>query len=95
MPELIGEPLAIDTAKKLRDWLRKPEAQTLRTVIGAKFRLAQEEALLDGMKADGSNGYGEKATLDLKKASRYATALNVIEEIANPETPLETIKLKP
>lgn len=95
MPELIGESLPLDTAKKLRDWLRKPEGQTLRTVIESKLRLAQEDALRDGMKADGANAYGDKATLDLAKASRYAVALNVIEEIALPETPLETLKFLP
>lgn len=93
--ELIGEPLEPDRTKKLREWLSKGEAQTLRNVIGAKMRLAQEKALALGMKADGdNNSYDLKSMAEMKEAHRYQAALSVLDHVANPETTLETIKLK-
>lgn len=94
MPELIGEPLEQPRAENLRLWLAKPEGQTLRTVIAAKLRLKQEEALKAGMRADDANSYDLKASAEMKEAHRFQIALSVIEHIADTNTPLETIKLK-
>lgn len=90
--ELIGEPLEANLAKKLRDWLSKPEADILKAVVAAKMRLAQEQALVSCMKADDTNAYDLKSMAEMKLAHCYQTALDVLDEITN--TPLETLKLK-
>lgn len=94
MTELIGDPIETDRATKLRDWLKKPEGHTLRTVIATRLRLAQEKALISGMKADNGNSYAAKSIMDLGEAQRYQMFLGILDDIANPDTPLETIKLK-
>ena len=92
--ELIGEPIETDRAKKLREWMVRPEGHTLRLVIATKIRLAQEKAIASGMKADAGNAYAAKELMDLREAQRYQTFLNILDDLADPKTPLETIKLK-
>lgn len=92
--ELIGESLEPERAKKLREWLGKPEAHTLRGVIEAKQILLEENAKQSCRKSEDENSYDLKSKAEMKAARRYQTALQVLDEIANKDTQLETIKLK-
>jgi len=81
--------------KQLRDWLKKPEAKSLQTVIAAKLRLLQEKALLECCKSTVDNAYSLKTTASMKEAERYLITLTVLGEIADQETPFQILKFKP
>lgn len=76
--------------------MKLPAVVTLREVVGAKQRLAEEEALEQARKSVAQDDcYTKLSTAGLKNARRYAIFLEVFEELGNPDTPLQTIKLKP
>ena len=81
--------------KQLRDWLKKPEARNLATVIAAKLRAFQEKALLACGKSTGENAYALMATAAMKDAQRYQITLDVLDEIAGQAEPYQILKYKP
>lgn len=84
-----------DREQRLRDWLKKPEAQIFRTVVLAKSRFEKERALNEAIKADGVNNYELKSVASMKSAVRYETAVQVFDEIVQDQQPYRIPKLKP
>lgn len=93
MFEIVSVPIEETRAKDLRAWLAKGECGTLKIVVGAKLRLALEEAVSLASKSSKRNSYEQQSILELDKADRYRHALEVLDEIINPDTVLETLKL--
>ncbi len=81
--------------KQLRDWLKKPEAKNLATVIAAKLRMLQEKALLACCKSTGENAYALMTTAAMKEAERYQITLDVLNEIDGQAEPYQILKFKP
>lgn len=97
MIELVEERLSPVLEKKLRDWLRQSEADTLREVVSAQCQFHQAKAL---EKALGS-AKGETLELisqeEMREACRYANFLAVLNSLSDrPKSePFCIAKLKP
>lgn len=90
-----AEPLPIKTENDFREWLRRPQVETLRKVIRAK---QQEEACLslnDAKQANTGNWKLEAANVHLLKAQRYQAFLDVLQEVTDqlPNVPFNSVKL--
>jgi hypothetical protein len=94
--ELVGEPLAEDRKKLLRQWISRPEMSLLHQVISAKGRLAEQEAIDQAHQAGHTGESQDRALLvgaHLLYAQKYSTALQVLEEIQESPDNWTTVKL--
>lgn len=95
MIELVEDRLSPVLEKKLRDWLRQSEADTLREVVSAKCQFAQAAALKKALGAS----KGELADLlsqgEMRDATLYADFLTVLDRLADQREPFCLAKLKP
>lgn len=64
-------------------WLAKPEADTLRQVINSKMMVKAAATINESVTADRFQAKLDSANDNLREAQRYATALDVFEEICN------------
>lgn len=89
------EQLPIQAETDLRQWLRRPQIETLRRVIAAKQKEAACLALRDAAQASGSNYKLEAANVHLAQAQRYQTFLDVLKEVEDrsPAEPFTFVKL--
>jgi hypothetical protein len=91
------EPISIDSERKLRIWLSKPEANTLRRVITSECQFAQAAALQKALSARDGNASELLMQDDLRQAARFNTFLEILNEIAAKpkESTFSTVKLQP
>lgn len=81
--------------KQLREWLKKPEAKSLQTVLQSKLRLLQERALVECGKSEGENSYNLKSAASMKEAQYYQITMFVLDAITYQEGPFQILKFKP
>lgn len=91
---LEAEPIPEETAKLFRQWLDKPEGKLLRTLITAKCRLSEQDALMLAHKTIDSGNYSLLTDDAMKRAMHYQISLRVLEEFSDTTKPLHTVKLK-
>lgn len=89
------EPLPVEPDRELRSWLGKSSRQTLIRVAEAQVKRHQADALRDLVAAKDFEPKHDTASVSLKKAQRYATFIEVLEEFTNraPGEPYTTAKL--
>lgn len=75
--------------RKLRDWMAKPEAKILISVVESQAKKIQAGAVSEAMSKKGA-----LAEITMQDADRYEQFLKIWQHILTPTTPLETIKLK-
>ena len=75
------EPISIDSERKLRIWLSKPEANTLRRVITSECQFAQAAALQKALSARDGNASELLMQDDLRQAARFNTFLEILNEM--------------
>lgn len=83
---------------KLREWLRKSEADTFRKVLVARCQLKQAEALAEIAKAwNGSTDYELAASVTLREARDATICLDLFNSFATQpkDQPFTTAKLTP
>ncbi len=94
--ELIKEHIPSNQEAKLRLWLARGEAETLRKVLAAKCQFAQAEALQKAIVAQSGDTADLLSQVEMQDAARFHTALTILNEIAAqpPEEHFFVAKLK-
>jgi hypothetical protein len=92
--EFGAETIPAELISQLRGWLSRGEFTTLRTVIAAKCKLAEQEAIQGCYNSQDSLNFQLFSQEAMQRAVRYRTCLSVLDEIAEQGSNLHTIKLK-
>lgn len=92
--EFVAEPIPAELVNQLRAWIARGEFTTLRTVIAAKCKLAEQEAVKACYESKDSANYQLLSQEAMQRASRYRNCLGVLDEIAEQGSNLFSVKLK-
>lgn len=93
MIEAETTPLPADRAKQLRDWLKRPEYETLKLVVEGLVQVHQVKAL-DKMTTALTEKSRTLADGSFEDARRFQNCLDVLGQIISPTTDLYTVKLE-
>lgn len=87
------EQLSTEQERELRSWLGKSSRQTLIRVADAQVKRYQADALRDLVAMKDFDGKQAAAEVNIKKAQRYATFIDVLEELTAQNEPHTTARL--
>jgi hypothetical protein len=95
--ELGTERISPELEQKLRQWLAKPECDTLRQVVATRCQLLQASALNKALVSKPGDTSDLISQDDMRQATRYANFRVILDEIATQpkNEPFLTAKLLP
>lgn len=88
------EAISAELASKLSGWLSRGEFVILKTVIAAKCKLAEQDAIKACYESSDYPNFQLLSQEAMQRAVRYRTCLGVLDEIAEQGNNLNTVKLK-
>lgn len=92
---ITATPTKIEDAKELalRNWLEKGEFNLLKEVIAAKGKAELAKATQDAILAKEHPNYFSIANGHVIEAHKFATCIQVLDELANQKDPFQLVKL--
>lgn len=90
------EPLVEERKNALKQWLAKPELALLMSVIAARGRVAEQEAIDQAHKASETADTPERRMMigsAVMQSQRYFDAINILTELQSNPDSWHTLKL--
>ncbi len=81
-------------SEALRAWFEKTQCEQLREIARSKIREHSVAATNKALDSQEHNTYAEAASQDVKKAQRYITFLEVLQEIIATTANFEIVNVK-